>query len=32
MEGWFGFVKDQVSNAYFGIYDVVRMNTMWLDR
>ncbi|WP_149535769.1 ABC transporter substrate-binding protein [Siccirubricoccus phaeus] len=32
MDGWFNYVKGHVPNEYFGIYDVVRMDTMWLDK
>ncbi|GGC47877.1 peptide ABC transporter substrate-binding protein [Siccirubricoccus deserti] len=32
MDGWFNYVKGHVPDEYFGIYDVVRMDTMWLDK
>ena len=31
-DGWFNYVKGHAPNEYFGIYDVVRMDTMWLDK
>ena len=31
-DGWYDYVKGHVPYDYFGIYDVVRMDTMWLDR
>ncbi|MCO6415089.1 ABC transporter substrate-binding protein [Siccirubricoccus sp. KC 17139] len=32
MDGWYNYVKGHVPYEYFGIYDVVRMDTMWLDK
>jgi ABC-type transport system substrate-binding protein len=32
MDGWFNYVKGHGASEYFGIYDVVRMDTMWLDK
>ena len=29
---WFNYVKGHNPKAYFGIYDVVRFDTFWLDR
>ena len=29
---WYNYVKGHVPYEYFGIYDVVRMDTMWLDK
>ena len=31
-DGWFDYVKGHRPKEYFGIYDVVRMDTMWLDK
>ena len=31
-DGWYDYVKGHVPNDYFGIYDVVRMDTVWLDK
>ncbi|GGG25764.1 peptide ABC transporter substrate-binding protein [Caldovatus sediminis] len=31
-DGWYNYVKGHVPYEYFGIYDVVRMDTMWLDK
>jgi ABC-type transport system substrate-binding protein len=31
-DGWYNYVKGHRPEDYFGIYDVVRMDTMWLDR
>lgn len=31
-DGWYNYVKGHVPNDYFGIYDVVRMDTFWLDK
>jgi ABC-type transport system substrate-binding protein len=31
-DGWYDYVKGHVPKEYFGIYDVVRMDTMWLDK
>jgi peptide/nickel transport system substrate-binding protein len=31
-DGWYDYVKGHRPNDYFGIYDVVRMDTMWLDK
>ena len=31
-DGWYNYVKGHVPHEYFGIYDVVRMDTMWLDK
>ena len=32
IDGWYNYVKGHVPRDYFGIYDVVRMDTMWLDK
>jgi ABC-type transport system substrate-binding protein len=32
IDGWYDYVKGHVPDNYFGIYDVVRMDTMWLDK
>ena len=29
---WYNYVKGHNPKDYFGIYDVVRMDTMWLDK
>jgi hypothetical protein len=31
-DGWFDYVKGHNPQTYFGIYDVVRMDTFWLDK
>ena len=31
-DGWFDYVKGHNPYNYFGIYDVVRMDTFWLDK
>ena len=31
-DGWYNYVKGHRPNNYFGIYDVVRMDTFWLDK
>jgi peptide/nickel transport system substrate-binding protein len=31
-DGWYNYVKGHNPTDYFGIYDVVRMDTMWLDK
>ena len=31
-DGWYDYVKGHVPNNYFGIYDVVRLDTFWLDK
>ncbi|PON16912.1 hypothetical protein C2W62_15930 [Candidatus Entotheonella serta] len=31
-DGWFDYVKGHNPFNYFGIYDVVRMDTFWLDK
>jgi ABC-type oligopeptide transport system substrate-binding subunit len=31
-DGWYNYVKGHNPKDYFGIYDVVRMDTMWLDK
>jgi ABC-type transport system substrate-binding protein len=31
-DGWFNYVKGHNPNNYFGIYDVVRFDTFWLDK
>ncbi|MGI9332953.1 MAG: ABC transporter substrate-binding protein [Gammaproteobacteria bacterium] len=31
-DGWYNYVKGHVPNDYFGIYDVVRLDTFWLDK
>jgi ABC-type oligopeptide transport system substrate-binding subunit len=31
-DGWYNYVKGHNPSEYFGIYDVVRMDTMWLDK
>jgi hypothetical protein len=30
--GWFNYVKGHNLYNYFGIYDVVRFDTFWLDK
>jgi peptide/nickel transport system substrate-binding protein len=31
-DGWYNYVKGHRPNEYFGIYDVVRLDTFWLDK
>jgi ABC-type transport system substrate-binding protein len=31
-DGWYNYVKGHNAKDYFGIYDVVRMDTMWIDK
>lgn len=31
-DGWYNYVKGHRPNDYFGIYDVVRFDTFWLDK
>jgi peptide/nickel transport system substrate-binding protein len=31
-DGWYNYVKGHNPKDYFGIYDVVRMDTFWLDK
>ena len=31
-DGWYNYVKGHRPNNYFGIYDVVRMDTFWFDK
>ena len=31
-DGWFNYVKGHNPYNYFGIYDVVRFDTFWLDK
>ena len=31
-DGWYNYVKGHNPNDYFGIYDVVRFDTFWLDK
>ncbi len=31
-ESWYNYVKDLNPAAYFGIFDVVRLDTVWLDK
>ena len=31
-DGWYNYVKGHVPHNYFGIYDVVRFDTFWLDK
>jgi ABC-type transport system substrate-binding protein len=31
-DGWFNYVKGHRPHDYFGIYDVVRFDTFWLDK
>jgi ABC-type transport system substrate-binding protein len=31
-DGWFNYVKGHRPHEYFGIYDVVRFDTFWLDK
>lgn len=31
-DGWYNYVKGHRPNDYFGIYDVVRLDTFWLDK
>ena len=32
LDGWYDYVKGHNPYNYFGIYDVVRMDTFWLDK
>lgn len=32
IDGWYSYVKGHNPTDYFGIYDCVRMDTMWLDK
>jgi ABC-type transport system substrate-binding protein len=32
IDGWYDYVKGHNPTDYFGIYDVVRLDTFWLDR
>ena len=32
IDGWYSYVKGHNPHDYFGIYDVVRMDTFWLDK
>jgi hypothetical protein len=29
---WYNYVKGHVPYEYFGVYDVVRLDTFWLDK
>jgi peptide/nickel transport system substrate-binding protein len=31
-DGWYNYVKGHNPTNYFGVYDVVRFDTMWLDK
>ena len=31
-DGWYNYVTGHVPKDYFGVYDVVRMDTVWLDK
>jgi peptide/nickel transport system substrate-binding protein len=31
-DGWHSYVKGHNPKNYFGIYDVVRFDTVWLDK
>ena len=31
-DGWYTYVKGHNPSNYFGIYDVVRFDTVWLDK
>jgi len=31
-DGWYTYVKGPDPTHYFGVYDVVRCDTMWLDK
>ena len=31
-DGWYDYVKGHRPNNYFGIYDVVRLDTFWMDK
>ena len=31
-DGWYNYVKGHNPYNYFGLYDVVRCDTMWLDK
>src|SRR5215471_2282010 len=31
-DGWYNYVKDHNPSNYFGVYDVVRFDTVWLDK
>jgi peptide/nickel transport system substrate-binding protein len=32
IDGWYNYVKGHNPKDYFGVYDVVRMDTIWLDK
>jgi ABC-type transport system substrate-binding protein len=32
IDGWYNYVKGHVPQDYFGLYDVARMDTFWLDK
>jgi len=31
-DGWYNYVKGHNPTNYFGVYDVVRCDTVWLDK
>jgi len=31
-DAWYNYVKGHNPTEYFGIYDVVRLDTFWLDK
>ena len=31
-DAWYNYVKRQNRTGFFGIYDVVRWDTVWLDK
>jgi hypothetical protein len=31
-DGWYNYVKGHNPSNYFGVYDVVRFDTLWLDK
>jgi hypothetical protein len=31
-DGWYDYVKGHRPDNYFGIYDVVRFDTFWMDK
>ena len=32
LDAWYNYVKGHNPKDYFGIYDVVRFDTFWLDK
>jgi len=31
-DGWYNYVKGHNPYNYFGIYDIVRLDTFWIDK